>query len=512
MRWKPKKTERERAVAARLRAASKFYRFLWDIREELFADEFEVVLLASYQPRGQDPCPPALLAMALLLQRYEGLSDADAVEAAENDRRWQLVLGTLGQDSAPFGQGSLVRFRTRMIAHDLDKQLVTRTVELAKRAGGFGWQKLRVALDSSPLHGAGRVEDTWNLIGRAMAKVVHAVSVVLQIEEAEVVSQAKLSVLSASSIKAALDIDWDDEDEQKAALQLLLAQVSRLENWVERRAQEHASKPPLKDALELLERVVEQDLDPEPPDGEPRIADDVAQERVISISDPEMRHGRKSKTKRIDGYKRHIGIAHGLVIATAVEPANAPEFRAAQRLLDHVSTYGQIECLDIDRGYLASPAVHALHRAGVTVHSRAWQTKRKDGLFSKESFHLDLQRRRVTCPAGKTAAISEIGRSCFSPFDCKPCRMKAECTTAPSRSIQIHPAEDLLIKLRRRARTSSGRAALRLRTTVEHRLARIGAIQGAQARYRGARKNELDVNRAAAVANLQVLAAMKAAA
>jgi len=466
MRWKPKKTERERAVAARLRAASKFYRFLWEVREELFSDEFEDVLLESYQPRGQDPCAPALLAMVMLLQRYEGLSDADAVDAAENDRRWQLVLGTLGQDAAPFGQGSLVRFRTRMIAYDLDKQLVARTVELAKKSGGFGWQKLRVALDSSPLQGAGRVEDTWNLIGRAMAKVVHAVSVVLRIEESEVVSQAKLSVLSASSIKAALDIDWDDEDEQRAALELLLAQVSRLEDWVERRAHDHASKPPLKDALELLERVVEQDLDPEPPDGEPRIAEDVAQERVISISDPEMRHGRKSKTKRIDGYKRHIGIAHGFVLATAVEPANVPEFRAAGVLLKQVSSYGQIACLDIDRGYLASPDVHALHRTGVTVHSRAWQTKRKDGLFRKEQFHIDLRRKLVTCPAGKTTRISEIGRSCFSLRDCRACKLKSKCTTAPCRSILVHPVEDLLAKLRRRARTAPGRAALRRRTVV----------------------------------------------
>jgi hypothetical protein len=38
---------------------------------------------------------------------------------------------------------------------------------------------------------------------------------------------------------------------------------------------------------------------------------------------------------------------------------------------------------------------------------------------------------------------------------------------------------------------------------VEHRLARVGLIQGARARYKGARKNELDLNRAAAVANLQ---------
>jgi hypothetical protein len=512
MRWNVKKTPREREVAARLRAASKFYRFLWEIREELIADGFEDLLLESYQPRGQDPCPPAMLAMVLLLQRYEGLSDADAVEAAENDRRWQLVLGTLDQQTAGFGQGSLVRFRTRMVAHDLDKKLVDRTVELAKKSGGFGWQKLRVALDSSPLHGAGRVEDTWNLIGRAMAKVVHAVSVMLQIEEAEVISQAKLSVLSASSVKAALDIDWDSDEEQHAALQLLLAQVSRLETWIERRAQQQAAEPPLKDALELLERVVGQDLDPEPPDGEARIADGVATDRVISIGDPQMRHGRKSKSKRFDGYKRHIGIAHGFVIATAIEPANVPEYVPTQRLLAQASRHGVIESLDIDRGYLASPAVHTLHRGGVSVQSRAWRTYRQEGLFSKYDFRIELRRHLVVCPAGKSATITNAGRCNFSLHDCTPCRLRSKCTTAAYRTIEIHPAEDLLIRLRSRAKTRRGRADLRLRTRVEHRLARIGAIQGPRARYFGARKNELDLNRAAAIANLQALAAIRAAA
>ena len=131
-----------------------------------------------------------MLAMVTLLQRYDGLSDADAVDAAENDRRWQLVLGTLGKDQAPFGQGTLVRFRTRMVAYDLDKKLVDRTVELAKKSSSFGWKKLRVALDSSPLQGAGRVEDTWNLLGRAMSKVVHAVSLALGVDES-VVGEAR---------------------------------------------------------------------------------------------------------------------------------------------------------------------------------------------------------------------------------------------------------------------------------------------------------------------------------
>lgn len=510
MRWSPKASEAEKKVVTKLRKASSFYRFLWEVRDELFSADFQDELVASYQPRGQDPCPPALLAMVMLLQRYDGLSDADAVDAAENDRRWQLVLGTLGRDQAPFGQGTLVRFRVRAISNDLDKKLVDRTVALAKSTGGFGWKQLRVALDSSPLNGAGRVEDTWNLIGRAMSKVVHAVSLALELDEETVIRGAKLSVLTADSIKAALDIDWDDEDAQAAALQTLLGQVDALEQWVARRASKQAEVPPLKDSLALLRKLVKQDIEPDPSGVGRRIKDEVAKDRIISIADPEMRHGRKSKSKLFNGYKRHIAIVDRLILATAVVPANVAEHMAAPRLLEVAEAHGAIEIVDIDRGYLSSPAIEALHRHGAAIHSRPWARSNK-GRFTKADFIIDMRRRRVTCPNGKTVALTPGGAAIFAVEDCRRCKLKSSCTPADHRTLKLHPIEGLLVQLRRRNATRSGRAALRERVDVEHRLARIGAVQGDTARYFGARKNELDLNRSAAVVNLQEIARRRAA-
>jgi hypothetical protein len=511
MRWKPPvESARERQAADRLRASSKFYRFLWEIRGELFTDGFEDELIASYEPRGQEPCAPALLAMVLLLQRYDGLSDADAVDAAENDRRWQLVLGTLGHEKAPFGQGTLVRFRMRAMAHDLDKKLVERTVEMAKRSGKFGWKALRVALDSSPLHGAGRVEDTWNLIGRAMSKVVHAVGLALDIDEETIVRQARLTVLNASSIKAALDIDWDDESAERAALDQLLSEVSRLEAWVQKKAKKQAEQPPLSDTLAMLRRVVEQDTEPDPPRGGRKITDGVAHDRVVSMSDTQMRHGRKSSAKRFDGYKRHIAVIDRVIVATAVRPANAREHEPTVDLLAAAAKHGRIETLDVDRGYLASPAVELLHRSGATIHSRAWNGS-NHGRYTKADFRIDLARQRVTCPAGAVAPITATDQVFFDANTCGRCKLKARCTESPKRSLSIHRAEDLLIKLRADAKTPAGRAALRERVVVEHRLARISAIQGNRARYRGTRPNELDLNRSAAVANLLEIARRRCA-
>jgi hypothetical protein len=510
MKWAPTVTAAETEVAGNLRPASRFYRFLWEVRAELFDAEFQKELAASYDPRGQEPCPPALLAMVTLLQRYDGLSDADAVDAAENDLRWQLVLGTLGQKRASFGQGTLVRFRVRAIANDLDKKLVDRTIELAKTTQKFGWKKLRLALDSSPLPGAGRVEDTWNLIGRAMSRVVHAVSAALDMSEEQVIKKAKLTVLTDDSIKAALDIDWDDDDAQHEALQHLLSQAAALDAWVCNHAKHEANVPPIKGPLELLRRVVAQDIEPDPSGHGHRIRDGVAEDRIVSISDPEMRHGRKSRSQLFNGYKRHIAVAHGFILSTAVLPANDAEHMATEPLLHAVATHGRVAVLDIDRGYLGSPKVVELHRAGVTINSRPW-AKSNQGRFTKYEFDIDLRRGIVTCPAGKRAIILGSGEAKFEESNCSRCKLKPQCTEAPKRSIKIHPIEDLLIKLRRTNKTPEGREQLRRRVVVEHKLARVEAIQGQTARYRGARKNELDLNRAAAVINLLEISNRRAA-
>jgi hypothetical protein len=77
------------------------------------------------------------------------------------DRRWQLVLDCVDCEKAPFGKGTLVRFRAALIKRRLDRRLIERTVELARETKGFGYRNLRVALDSSPLWGAAKVEDTY---------------------------------------------------------------------------------------------------------------------------------------------------------------------------------------------------------------------------------------------------------------------------------------------------------------------------------------------------------------
>jgi hypothetical protein len=504
----------EERVAQKLHRIGKFYVFLRAIRAELFDDGFQAELAAVYQPRGVAPVAPALLAMVTLLQAYDQVGDAEAVVTAEVDQRWQLVLGCLGTAAAPFSQGVLVTFRERMIAHDLDRKLVDRTVALAKARGGFGWQAVRAALDSSPLIGAGRVEDTWNLLGRALRTVATCAAKTLQIPREQVVREAGVTLLGAASLKAALDIDWGDPAAQADALARLLTEVDRLEQWVETHVPV-ADAPPVQAALAALRRVLMQDLEPDPTTGQRRIRRGVAVERMPSLGDPDMRHGRKTRTRPFTGYKRHVikVVDADLIADAVVRPANEPEHQVLALLTPAVTQHAPLAELLIDRGYLGSATIADLHAQGVAIRAKAW-TSVNGGRFPKQAFTIQLGERRVICPAQQTARIAAGATTVhFAAAVCQPCALRVQCTTsAAGRSVTIHPQEALLQTLRADQQHPTGRARLRQRTTIEHSLARLQQIQGPRARYKGVRKNTLDVRRVAVVANLQRIARIPKAA
>ena len=202
-------TAAEQKIAARTRKTRKFFVFLREHRHELLDADFQETLAQSYRPEpgGQAPVEAGLLALATLLQAYCHVGDRDAVELTVMDKRWQMVLDCFGAEQPPFSQGTLFNFRMRLIAHNLDKTLLDRTVALAETTGGFGARQLRAVLDSTPLFGASRVEDTLNLLGHALRKAVGLAAQELGTSTEAVVEDAGLVLVGHSSLKAALDLD-----------------------------------------------------------------------------------------------------------------------------------------------------------------------------------------------------------------------------------------------------------------------------------------------------------------
>ena len=512
--WQPPVdlTPAEAAIVARIRRA-KLFIFLRHHRHALFSATFQQELAALYKdaPQGQPPTPPAQLALALILQAYTGVSDDEVIEATTMDRRWQLVLNCLDVTTPPFSKGTFVAFRTRLLAQQVDRRLLERTVELAATTGAFGARQLRAALDSSPLWGAGRVEDTYNLLGHALRKALGVIARQQGWELADLAHAAGADLLAGTSVKAALDLDWDDPAARDQALRLVLDALGRVEAWVAAHPEVVTSTPrvaaPVADSLAVAHQICAQDVTTTA-NGAPTLREGVATDRRISVEDGQMRHGRKSRSQLIDGYKRHVlrDLDSGLIPAVGVTPANAPEASVTDSIVADLTAQAlSVREWHIDRAYLTSRVVQE-RTAEVTISCKAWPVH-NGPYFPKTSFHLDWERQEIRCPNEVTLPFAVGGTVHFPAAVCGACPVRERCTrSAQGRSVTIHPDEQLLAELRERQQTQEGRAKLRERTAVEHGLAHVGYWQGARARYRGERKNLLDLRRTAVVHNLHVIA------
>jgi hypothetical protein len=507
--WKPpvELSKQEEQIAKKIRKA-KLFLFLREHRHELFDEAFQQELASLYRKaeKGQPPVAPAILALALILEAYTGVSDDEVIEATVMDRRWQLVLDCVDTDEAPFSKGTLVAFRQRLIEAQMDRRLIERTIEIASQSQTFGSRALRAALDSSPLWGAGRVEDTHNLLGHALKKVMRVVADQRGWELAEVAQEAGAGLVCGTSLKAALDRDWDQQMQKDEALALVLQVLHMVDTWVKTLADEE-DKALAEPVLAIAKQVEAQDVQISEK-GKVSLIKGVAKDRRISVEDGQMRHGRKSRSMRVDGYKRHVlhDLDTGLIRAVGITPANIPEASVTETISEDLEQQGAcLKELHIDRAYLSSHLVRE-RNDDLEVYCKAWPV-RKGKHFHKQAFALDWEQQIIRCPAEQEMPFVPGGVVHFPKEICVQCPLQTQCTpSAKGRSVSIHPDEALLIELRQRQQTPQGRAQLRERVAVEHTLAHVGRWQGRRARYRGLRKNLFDLRRCAVVHNLHVLA------
>lgn len=515
MTWNPpvELSAREETICARLTKQRRFFPFLRRVRHRLFDAGFQARLAAMYSdsPRGNPPHPPAFLAAVVLLQAYTRCSDFDAVSSAMHDTRWQMVLDCFDTEEPPFGEATLVDFRSRLVRHAMAPELLRRTVDLARETKSFGFKQaagLRIAIDSVPLDGAGKVEDTINLLGRALRLLLQAVAAFVLLTPEEVAAQARLPVLVAPSIKAGLDLNWEAGDATHTALGVLMEHLERLTTWMGAQVGRDLSTLRIEAARAQVERIVAQDTEPDGAAGH-RICEGVAPDRLILLSDPEMRHGRKSETERIDGYKQYLArdLDNDLTLAACVLPANAPEAQGADKLRPQATMDGEARALYVDRAFLASTWVGDLARTRAdAVICRPFVSSNR-GLFTKRDFTIDLAAQTVRCPAGQLAVI-QGDRVHFAIPTCRACPQRAQCQKPDARqgrTLTISPNEPLLQHLIVQSTTAEGRQRLRERVPVEHALAHQRSRQGRFARYRGVAKNDFDAQRIAAVNNLQTI-------
>ncbi|HEX5097172.1 MAG TPA: IS1182 family transposase [Acidimicrobiia bacterium] len=477
-----------------------FYARLAAHGHEIITDEDFAACYVS--GRGRPSIPPSLLMRAVLCQIRDDVSDREAARRAAKDLDWKRALG-IEADEVPFHHTTLSVFRSRLLVNDADGVVLTKTVERAVAAGLFRKRVLAIA-DSTGVMGAAAVADTYELIRQAIAKLVGAAG-------GPKLLPSRLRRRARTYVRGKATIDWADASARRTELDALVTTAREL-------LAATADNDDCSEARELLGRIIDQDVDEDPDDGNgPKIRHGVAPDRVVSVVDPEMRHGRKSPSKRVDGYKAHVLTDHDheFVLAVSATPANVADGPEAAGLVQAAHDAGvRVREMLGDTAYGDGDTRVAVEAVGATVTAKT-QPPATTGKFLKTDFTIDPTIPSARCPAGEetTAVFHQRDHKRrplialqFSAEVCDTCSLRERCTTSPKgRRVVLNFHEARLQAARAEQKRPSTRRKLKRRALVERKLAELKMHGMGKARYRGQRKVLVQIRLTATLVNLKKL-------
>jgi hypothetical protein len=502
-----------------------FYGFLAGHRGELFRDKD---FAEFYSPdNGRPSVPPSLLATALLLQTYEQASDERAKAQADYNVQWKVALG-VEITTRPFAKSTLQRFRAQLVLNDKLREVFERSLAYAREAGYVKKRKMKVVLDTTYILGRGAVKDTYNLLADGIGQVMRALAERNGVGVEEWGRGQGLERYLAPSIKGGAEVDWADEEARREFLHGIVTDAERVLRLAgEARAQAPEGEKQgerIERAGALLRQLISQDV--ERSEEGSTLKQGVARDRIASVHDPEMRHGRKSKSKRFDGYKAAIAVDPESQLITAVEvlPGNAPDSERALELTEASEENSGLEVEETigDCAYGDGDTRQAYADAGRKLVAKIPYRGRHDQI-AKDQFEIDLEEMTCTCPAGQTTRTLirrgyRQGRGgkkhlrqvfYFDAAICAQCPLHSECVKAKGakgRTVSLHPQERLLQEAQVLQDSPAFDEYSQKRQVAEHRLARLVQLGIRQARHFGRRKTLYQVLMAATVANITLVA------
>ena len=499
--------------------------------------------------------PPMIVAVVMVLQRFEGLSDREAVERFAFDARWKYAAGGLDFDYPGFVHTVLVDMRARLARSDRPDRVFETVLQVAKAAGLVGRRRV---LDSTPLYDAVATMDTVTLVHSAIRGLLRVVDGGLAGELRSLLSRDD-DYLSAGKPVC----DYEDRTAREALVDGLARDAMALVDALNGRPLDTE----VDKAARLLATVVGQDLDEV--DGVFRIARRVAKDRVISTVDPDARYGHKTSARGFDGYKGHLALDPDteIITATTVTAANAGDADPAEDLLAHdllahdlpepasegaedadededgpgdrcdevgaasrcggvggvvsepehavadTGTERSVAAQQLavygDAAYGAGPLLATLENAGARIMTKVQPPPALGGRFAKDRFHIDLAAGTVTCPRHISVPIRPAkgggGVAAFGTA-CAGCLLAAQCTASPGgRTVTIGAHEAQLARARAIQIDPTWRADYTAtRPKVERKIGHLMRRRhgGRRARVRGTTKVAADLSLLAAAVNL----------
>lgn len=488
------------------------FRFLAEQGHALLPDEMFADL---YSSRGRRSVAPRVMATVMVLQRFEGLSDSEAVDRLHFDLRYKWACG-LAYDAPSFDSTLLVDMRARLRNSTSPDRIFEAVLEVAKQANLVGKKRI---VDSTALYDAVATQDTVTLVRSAIVGVLRVVGTGTATELRQVLKRDDAYDKSGKPSCA-----WDD----KQAREELVDALTRDAHAVLLALDEQVLSPEATKALALLATVVGQDIEAGV-DGVFRIVRGVAPDRVISTVDPESRHGHKTAAHGFDGYKGHIAVdaESEIITATEVTAGNVADASAAEVLLMDLLTgtqnaapsdanHDEAKCeVYGDASYGTAELVEKLESAEVVPNVKVQPPSAREGMFCQDDFEIDSEVGTVRCPAGVRVSLRvQKDGSSIGDFvsHCAECPLRPQCTNSRSgRTIKLHPKHKILDRHRKHQRDPEWKKLYRkVRPRVERKLAHMMRRRhgGRRARVRGRERVSHDFSLLAASINLARLASL----
>src|SRR5271170_1884745 len=483
------------------------FRLLAAKAHELFPDDAFADL---YVNNGRPSIAPRIVSVVMVLQRYSGMSDREAVDAFAFDARWKYAAGMLDFDHPGFVHTVLVEMRERLRRSEKPNRIFEAVLEAARGAGLIGRKRV---LDSTALYDAVATQDTVTLVRSALVGLLATVDDGLA---AEMRGSFEREDDYKKPGKPACD--WDDAKAREALVEALAldgyAALATLHD--------HALDPRTRQAAGLLATVLGQDLE-QREDDVFRIARGVAEDRLISTVDPEARHGHKTAARGFDGYKGHVSIDPDseLIVATEVTAGNVGDAVPAAAMLEEVLETAKSAPADApveiygDSSYGTAELVEHIEAAGAEANTKVQPPSAVKGHFAQDAFRIDPDAKTVTCPGGALVRLrvrkDGSGLAIFAPH-CASCPLRAQCTDSPSgRVVNVHAKYETLVRSRARQRDPAWKARYRAtRPKVERKIGHLMRRKhgGRRARVRGCARVAADFALLAASVNLARIAAL----
>lgn len=479
--------------------------------------------------RGR-PAWPATVLVSLLILRWtgEGMSRRKSIKVAKRNTTWRAAMGLpMGGKKTPTEKTvrEFERFlRRRHPDADvpryvvLHEHLVRTCLDLGVAGEGAIW-----AMDSTPMWCFGAVKDTVRLLGDGLRSLCGEFARLTKTPVEVLAKECGLELLLAKSTKGAFAIEWRDRKQRVAVIESLASQAIEVVQAV--RQQLPAIRPGKRKKLlrrcRHLLKVVRNDLEVDET-GRLGVAHRVARDRLVSLTDPQARHGRKSRSKTFNGFKAHVlgDVVSGLIMSLTVTVGNKHDGSPAPRLIRRARNLcDEIEQVLADTAYGGARLRSIVRRGeGVELLSPPPPVTRRKDKLSRQDIAIDFESWTATCANGITtnhlewAPSKDHGVSVpvfrWQDEACAACPLHDACCgkRKSGNRVKLHPYEQDLRAAREAWKRPEVRKEYRKRSECERLVHLVTRYGGRQARAWGLNSANLQAHVIAMRSNLGMLA------